>query len=46
MVNELDCVDLGLSCTHVWRVLNQGTNRGQPDELSQYVDDAVNRLTL
>ena len=46
MVDDLDYVDLGISCAHVCRVLDRETSRGQPDGLSRPVNDAINQLAL
>ena len=46
MVNEPDCVELGLFCADICRVLDQGTNEKKPDELSQSVYGAINQLSV
>lgn len=46
MVNELDCVELGLFCADVCRVLGRVTSRKELDELGQSVPDAINLLGL
>ena len=46
MINELDYVELGLSCANVCRTLERGTNGKKQDELSLSVYDAINQLTL
>jgi len=46
MVNEPDYVELGSLCAGVCRALDWGTNGKKPDELSQSVYDAINRLKL
>jgi len=46
MIENPDCVELGLSCAHVCRTLDQGTNGRKQDELSLSVYDAMNQLTL
>ena len=46
MINELDYVELRLSCADVCRTLDRGTNGKKQDELSLSVYDAVNKLTL
>ena len=45
MINELDYVELGLSCADVCRTLDRGTNGKKRDELSLSVYDAINQLT-
>ena len=44
MANKAEYVELGLACADVCRVLDRGTNGKQPDDLSQPVNDAINRL--
>jgi hypothetical protein len=46
MVDNMDYVRLGLSCTNVCRALSRGINGKRLDELSQSVYDATNQLTL
>ena len=46
MINELDCVELGLSCADVCQTLNRGTNGRKQDELSLSVYNAINLFTL
>jgi len=45
VVNELDYVELGLSCTNICRALDRGLNGKKLDDLSQSVCDAINQLT-
>ena len=44
MINERDCVDLGLSCADVCQVLDRGLKRRRLDELSQSVLEAIQRF--
>jgi len=46
MINNPDCVDLGLSCAHVCRTLDRGTDGRKQDELSPSVYDAMGQLSL
>jgi len=46
MINEVDCVELGLSCADVCRMLDQGTNGKKQEEFSLPVYDAINQLAL
>ena len=46
MVDEVDCVELGLLCAEICRALDRGMNGKKPNELSQSVHDAMNLLTL
>jgi hypothetical protein len=45
MINELDYVELGLSCADICRALSRGMNGKELDDLSQSVCDAMNQLT-
>ena len=45
MANEVDYVELGLSCADVCRALERGTNGKKLDGLSKSVCDAINQLT-
>jgi hypothetical protein len=45
MINEQDCVDLGLSCADVCKALDRGLEGKQLDELSQSVLEAIQQLT-
>ena len=45
MTNELDYIELGLSCADVCRALNRGMSGRQLDELSQSVLEAIEQLT-
>jgi len=44
MANELDHVELGSFCADVCQALCRGIDGKKPDELSQSVYDAMNRL--
>jgi len=46
MVNEPDCVELGLFCVDICRALDRGTNGKKPDELIQSVYGAINQLSV
>jgi len=46
MVNEPDCVELGLFRVDICRAPDQGTNGKKPDELSQSVYGAINQLSV
>jgi len=45
MINELDYVELGLSCADICRALDRGMNGKKLNDLSQSVCDAINQLT-
>ena len=45
MVNELDYVDLGLSCADICRVLDRGMNGKKLGDLGESVCDSINQLT-
>jgi len=45
MANELDYVELGLSCVDICRALDRRMNGKILDDLSQSVCDAINQLT-
>ena len=45
-MNELDCVELGLLCADICRVLDQGTNGKKPGELSRAVYGAIDQLSV
>lgn len=45
MTNELDYIDLGLSCADVCQALDRGLNGRQSDELSRSVSEAIEGLT-
>ena len=45
MANELDYVELGLTCANICGALNRGMNGRRLDELSQSACDAINQLT-
>ena len=44
MVNEQDCVDLGILCADVCDALRRGTDGKRVDELSESVRNAIGRL--
>ena len=44
MVNELDYVELALSCADICRALERGIDGMKLDDLSQSVWDAINQL--
>ena len=46
MVNELDYVELGLSCADICRALHRGLNEKKADEVNQSVYDAINQLAV
>jgi len=46
MINEPDCVVLGLSCANICRTLDRGTNGRKYNELSPSVYDAMNQSTF
>jgi hypothetical protein len=45
MANELDYVELGLSCADICRALDRGMNGRKLDDLSQSICQAINQLT-
>ena len=45
MVNDLDYVELGLSCARICKALERGMNGKKLDDLSQSVCDAISQLT-
>ena len=45
MLNDLEYVELGLSCADICRALNRGMGGKKLDDLSQSVCDAINQLT-
>jgi hypothetical protein len=45
MANELDYVELGLSCADICRALDRGMNGKKLGDLSQSVCEAINQLT-
>jgi len=45
MANELEYVELGLSCANICGALDRGMNGMRLEELSQSVCDAINQLT-
>ena len=46
MANELDYVELGLSCAKICGALDRGLGGRRLEELSQSVCDAINQLTM
>ena len=46
MANELDYVELGLSCAEVCEALDQGLKGRRLDELGQSVLRAIGQLTM
>ena len=46
MANELDYVELGLSCAGICRALDRGMNGKKLNDLSKSVCDAINQLTM
>ena len=44
IINEQDCVDLGILCANVCNALRQGTSGKTAEELSESVRNAINRL--
>ena len=46
MANELDYIELGLSCAYVCQALDRGINGRGLDGLSQSVLKAVEQLTM
>jgi len=45
LANEVDYVELGLSCANICGALDRGMNGKKLDDLSQSVCDAINQLT-
>jgi hypothetical protein len=46
MINEADCVELGLSCADVCTALDRGLNGKRLNELNNSVCEAINQLTM
>jgi len=44
MANEVDYVELGLSCANICGALDRGMNGKKLEDLSQSVCDAINQL--
>jgi len=44
MANQVDYIELGLSCADICRSLDRGMNGKKLDDLSQSVRDAINQL--
>ena len=45
MANELEYVELGLSCADICKSLDRGMNGKRLEDFSQSVRDAINQLT-
>ena len=45
MINEVDLVELGLTCADICRALDRGTKGRQVNELNQLVLEAIEQLT-
>ena len=45
MVNEVDCVELGMACADVCIALDRGTNGKRLDELNDSACEAIKQLT-
>ena len=45
MANDMDFVELGLSCANICRALERGMGGKKMDDLNQPVCDAMNQLT-
>jgi hypothetical protein len=45
MSNEVDYVELGLSCVDICRALERGMNGKKLEDLNKSVCDAINQLT-
>ena len=45
VANEVDCIELGLSCAEVCRALDRGTNGKKLDDLGKFVCDAISQPT-
>jgi hypothetical protein len=46
MINEADCVELGLACAEVCTALNRGLNGKSLKDLNDPVCEAINQLTM
>jgi len=46
MINKVDYVELGLTCSNVCEALNWGMNTGRADQLNHSVLEAIRVLTL
>jgi len=46
MINEVDCVGLGLACADVCIALDRGMKGRDMNELSKTVLEAIERLTV
>ena len=44
MANEMDCVDLGLTCADICTAIGRGMDGRKLDDLSQSVYDAIAQL--
>ena len=45
-MNEVEYVELGLSCADICRALDRGMNGKKLDDLSKSVCDAITQLTM
>ena len=45
MINEADCVDLGIACADVCIALDRGANGKRLNELNNSVCEAIGQLT-
>ena len=45
MINETDCVELGLACVDVCTALDRGVNGRRLNELNDSACEAINQLT-
>jgi len=46
MVNEVDCVELGLACADICKTLDRRMGKRRADQLSRSVLKAIEKLTL
>lgn len=46
MANELDFVELGLSCVDICKAIDRGMNGRRLDGFSQSMRDAIDQLTM
>jgi len=46
VINEVDCVGLGLACADVCMALDQGMKGREPNEFGQSVLQVIEQLTL
>ena len=45
MINETDCVELGIACADVCTALDRGVNGRRLNELNHSACEAINQLT-